>query len=96
MRSPTAFGSGSPGNQARQASSRGHESLSSARAPAPTVSRPSPARRPEVALAAEVAPARRRTEQVRAQFQGDQFAMEDTVMSRFRDAKEKALRGPSS
>ena len=42
MRSPTAFGSGSAGNQTRQESSRGHESLSSARASAPTVSRPSP------------------------------------------------------
>jgi hypothetical protein len=31
LRSPTAFGSGSSGNQTRQASSRGHESLSSAR-----------------------------------------------------------------
>ncbi|MGD0488199.1 MAG: DUF3300 domain-containing protein [Syntrophorhabdales bacterium] len=36
LRSPTAFGSGSPGNQTRQASSRGHESLSSARASFPT------------------------------------------------------------
>jgi len=45
MRSPTAFGSGSPGNQVRQESSRGHESLSSARASAPAVSRPSPAPR---------------------------------------------------
>ena len=45
MRSPTAFGSSSPGNQVRQESSRGHESLSSARASAPAVSRPSPAPR---------------------------------------------------
>ena len=42
MRSPTAFGSGSPGNQVRQESSRGHESLSSARGPAPAVNRPAP------------------------------------------------------
>jgi hypothetical protein len=45
MRSPTAFGSGSPGNQVRQESSRGHESLSSARASAPAAGRPSPAPR---------------------------------------------------
>ena len=41
LRSPTAFGSGSPGNQTQQASSRGHESLSSARGAAPTGSRAS-------------------------------------------------------
>lgn len=41
LRSPTAFGSGGAGNQTQQASSRGHASLSSARASAPTVSRAS-------------------------------------------------------
>ncbi len=35
LRSPSVFGGGSPGIQAQQASSRGHASLSSARAPAP-------------------------------------------------------------
>ena len=39
MRSPTMFGSGNTGNEARQASTRGHESLSSARSSAPPVSR---------------------------------------------------------
>jgi len=41
LRSPTAFGGGSPGIQAQQASSRGHESLSSARVSAPAGGRPS-------------------------------------------------------
>ncbi|MGD0230678.1 MAG: DUF3300 domain-containing protein [Syntrophorhabdales bacterium] len=41
LRSPTAFGSGSPGNQTRQASSRGHQSLSSAHGPAPAGNRTS-------------------------------------------------------
>jgi hypothetical protein len=41
LRSPTAFGGGSPGNQTWQASSRGHESLSSARGSAPAGSRAS-------------------------------------------------------
>ncbi len=39
LRSPMAFGSGSPGSQTRQASSRGHQSLSGAPASAPAVSR---------------------------------------------------------
>ncbi len=39
MRSPTMFGTGSTGYEARQASVRGHESLSSARSFAPSVSR---------------------------------------------------------
>lgn len=41
LRSPTAFGSGSPGNQTRQESSRGHQSLSSARVSAPSAGRSS-------------------------------------------------------
>lgn len=39
MRSPTMFGSGNTGNEARQASDRGHQSLSSARSSTPSVSR---------------------------------------------------------